>query len=500
MPIEQVKLEIPKLKCPVPDTLSVKRGKIGLFRGRFARVEIWTSKMKPLCLCRKIGERTERQFFGLNEITLANDLARRHETQGNASGRNFGTLSKDEETALRAWREHVCAEIRAGKPPPLLSEIIENLIERERVKNETPHFDKIAAQFIEMKENDGCARLAWRERLKGYISRLAAEFPAVPLAEITEERLLAAIARTFRARDGESPAAPRTVNHAITAAKELFKWYFTRENKRRAREKLPALDNPIELLSKKKIQKTSEPETLSPAASRALLVALLEIDPAAVPVVAVQMFCGIRNAEALRLRWKDIRENEIFLSLAITKTSETRAAPVPENLRKWIHASQIATGTPAPESLIFAGKDTPPHKLAEMPKHARERLEKSEFESRKAALTRTIAKAARLAEINKPQNAFRHTAISAMCKIYGFEATADFCGHDIRTQGKHYRAAISKTAAQDYFGIMPPQGDGKAIAFDRSRAKTTAESASEPQGDGEPAQAAPAAETGKASA
>ena len=27
---------------------------------------------------------------------------------------------------------------------------------------------------------------------------------------------------------------------------------------------------------------------------------------------------------------------------------------------------------------------------------------------------------------------------------------------------------MSKTDAQDYFGIMPPVGDGKAIAFDRS--------------------------------
>ena len=45
--------------------------------------------------------------------------------------------------------------------------------------------------------------------------------------------------------------------------------------------------------------------------------------------------------------------------------------------------------------------------------------------------------------------------------------TGDF--DETRTQLS--RSAKSKTDAQDYFGIMPPAGDGKALTFDRSMQK-----------------------------
>lgn len=483
MPIEQVKLNTKALKCPVPATLKISRGKIGLYRGEHARVEIWTSKPKPLCLCRKIGDETKRKFFGLDEITLANDTARHYELQARANGLNFGTISDDEKRALMIWRDFVFRETKAGNPPRRLSEIVAELVEREQHADETPLFRDVAFQFLEYKERARAGKLDYRERLGKTVKRLAAAFPRAQIGEITETRFLAALAKICKARDGKSPAAPKTLNHWKDTAKEIFCWFYSRENKRRIREGFPALDNPLELLTKEKIRKTSEPQTISPAAAREILCDLLRHAPAAVPVVAVQMFAGVRNAEALRLRWRDIRANEIFLSLAITKTAETRTAPVAENLREWINAA-IAAGAPAsPETLIFARSDTPAAALAEMDADARERVELENFKTRKAALTKILARTAKRLGFRKPANAFRHTAVSALCKIHGFEKASDYCGHDIRTQGKYYRAAMSASEAADYFGIVPPAGDGKAIAFSREGAKDRATAARDGQRD-----------------
>lgn len=58
-----------------------------------------------------------------------------------------------------------------------------------------------------------------------------------------------------------------------------------------------------------------------------------------------------------------------------------------------------------------------------------------------------------------------------MVKLYGEAAAAAYCGHSVRTQGVFYRTAVSAQNAKDYFGIVPPTGDGKAIAFSREGKK-----------------------------
>lgn len=495
MPIEQVKLEIKKLKCPVPDTLSVKRGKIGLYRGDFARVEIWTSKTKPLCLVRKIGNEVKRQFFGLDEITRANDTARAYEWQGKQNGAAFGTLSHDEETALRVWRNFVFAEIKAGKPRPLLSEIIENLIDRERTKDETPLFATVARDFIDAKEKAGAGAFEYQTRRARRVEKLSRTLAGKRLAEITEPILLEAIEKAIVGRKGAPPAS-KTWKHWIETAKEVFKWWFTRENAtRRASEKL---NNPLEIVEPPKTAVESEPEVLSVRQAREILSVLWEVAPESVPVVVLQMFCGVRMFEALRLRWSDIIDGELRLSRKITKTQQARAVPVPANALAWLDACRargIFRG-----NFIFPINELNPAKLKGATPDEQRRIEAESERSRANAYSWRIEKTLARLDFAKPKNAFRHTAVSCLAVIHGQSRAADWCGHSRQIQGQHYRNPVSQIQAQDYFGIMPPQGDGKAIAFDRSRAKTTAGSASEPQGDGELAQDVPAAETGKASA
>lgn len=442
MPIEQVKLDVHALKCALPETLSIKRGKIGIFRGKFARVEIWTSKAKPLCVVRKIGKETKRQFFGLDEITRANDTARAYDWQGQQNGQAFGTLSRDEERALRIWREHVFAEIEAGHPRPLLSEIIESLIERERTKDETPPFPQVAAAFLEYKEKSGVwkggdsAEIA-ASRLKRLARALTAQSGApLTLGEITPEVLETAIPAAIERKKNGVPA-PKTLNHYEKLMKEILSWWYAREN--HARPAKDQLKNPLALFTPTKAVFLDEPEILPIPAARALLADLWEHEKKALPAVLVQMFCGLRNAEVFRVKWKDFRrdgeERFLYLSKAITKTSVSRSVPVPANLSAWLDALAVEGISQNPEDFLFPAKDE---------------------RTRKKGVNLALERAQKRTGISKPANAFRHTAVSAFCVLFDVFKAASYCGHNVRIQGEFYRAAMSKQDAQDYFAIFPP--------------------------------------------
>lgn len=469
MPIEQVKLNTKALKCPVPATLKISRGKIGLYRGEHARVEIWTSKPKPLCLCRKIGDETKRKFFGLDEITLANDTARHYELQARANGLNFGTISDDEKRALMIWRDFVFRETKAGNPPRSLSEIVAEIVEREAHKDETPPFPQVADEFLTYKEKSGVWRggdsyeIA-RSRLRRLERVLTGENgEPLTLGEITPEILEAAIPASIERLKNGVPA-PKTVSHYGKLVKEIFGWWYAQANHSRpAREQLK---NPLALFVPVKAVFLEEPEILPVPAARALLADLWEHEKKALPAVLLQMFCGVRNAEIFRVKWKDLRrdgdERFLYLSKAITKTSVSRSVPVPANVEAWLAALAAAGVAQRPDDFLFpTGTER----------------------GRKKGVNLALERAQARTGIKKPANAFRHTAVSAMCVLYDVFKAASYCGHNVRIQGEFYKAAMSKQDAADYFGIMPPTGDGKAIAFSREGAKDRATGARDGQRD-----------------
>ncbi len=447
------------------------RGWLGLEKGKFATVS-FNKTRKKLLLSVKTGEKyadgrakCRFEFFAVEDYAKANAAAREANRIGEQAGAGFGTLRKEEEAALKFWREYVLKMELAGTPARRLDEILREAVEREATKDETPPFREVVFKFIEAKDAAGGISPAYRARLKNRLDRLAKFFRGKSIGEITESALKSAILKVSCGRDG-APPAPKTQKHWIEAAKELFNWFYSRENA--TRRPADKLNNPLELATAPKIEKTREPEIISPAAARAILADLLAHDVELLPAVAVQMFCGVRNAEALRLRWKDLKDGEFHLSCAITKTKIARAVPVPENLRAWIDAYAAARGTaPAPQDLIFPFNDTPPAALAGASETARAARMNADYHARSMTYSRAILAAEKRTGIHKPQNAFRHTAVSALAVMHGQNLAADYCGHSIRTQGVNYRGLMSKQEAADYFGIVPPQGDGKAIAFSR---------------------------------
>ena len=139
-----------------------------------------------------------------------------------------------------------------------------------------------------------------------------------------------------------------------------------------------------------------------------------EHEKKALPAVLVQMFCGLRNAEVFRVRWKDFRLNGkhpfIYLSKAITKTSVSRSVPIPENLSAWLKALAIEGVSQKPEDFLFPGKDE---------------------RARKKGVNLALDRAQKRTGISKPANAFRHTAVSALCVIHDIFKAASYCGHKV---------------------------------------------------------------------
>lgn len=430
-------------------------GWLGLERGKFASV--YFSKEKQKLEVRKKMEdgKISKRIFAVEDYAKANEAARNANKVGERVGADFGTLRKEEHAALRIWREYVDRKTMEGEAPRSLALVIQHAIEREETNEDTPPFHVVAESFLDYKDKSG----AWKggesysiasSRLRRLSTVLVDETgKPMKLSEITPFVLEVAIPQAIERKKNGVPA-PKTLNHYGKLMKEIFAWWYARAN--HARPARDQLKNPLELFAPVKTQFLEEPETLPVASARKLLLDMWKHEKKALPAVLFQMFCGTRNAETFRLKWKDIRrdgnERFLYLSKTITKTSMSRSVPIPANLSAWLDALAGEGITQNPEDFIYPAKDE---------------------RTRKKGVNSALERAQKRTGISKPANAFRHTAVSALCVVHDIFKAASYCGHNVRIQAEFYRAAMSKTDAKDYFGIMPPIGDGKAIAFDRSR-------------------------------
>ena len=455
------------------------RGWLNLEKGKFGKVR-FESRSQKLELWIKQGNEWKRSLLPVEEYAKANEAARKANKVGEQAGASFGTLRKEEEAALKRWREYVLERQKAGSPARNLDDILREAIEREETKDETPLFKDAVFQFLEMKDKQGTCSVDYRNRIRSRLSAFSKAFKGKRLSEISEPLLLETVNRIARAKDGSLPAA-KTRKHWIEIAKELFKWFYRRENAtRRAADKL---NNPLEIVEAPKVFSESEPEILTVEQARAFLYELWETAPESVPAVVLQMFCGVREFEALRLRWGDIVDGELRLSRKITKTQQARAVPISPNAFAWIDACRVRGLATPQDGFIFPVNELSPEMLNAVAPEARERIVAENTSRRASAYCRRLRKVFERLTFPKPKNGLRHTAVSCLAAIHGQVRAADWCGHSRQIQGQHYRNPVSQIQAQDYFGIMPPVGDGKAIAFDRSRNKNGANSASKAQGD-----------------
>ena len=168
----------------------------------------------------------------------------------------------------------------------------------------------------------------------------------------------------------------------------------------------------------------------------ALFSAAVEVDPDLCPLLAVEVFAGVRpDAEALELTWEriDLADNVLTVSASVAKTERIRHIAFHATLRKWLdwHAGQGGNTT----GLIAPATGSP----------LRTRL-------------RHIRKKAGI--IPWPQDCLRHTFASAALAA-GWRDIGGLCldlGHTSQAVlHKHYHRAMRRVEGEAIFAVVPPE-------------------------------------------
>ncbi len=402
--------------------------KITLVRGAVARVYYSKNSSpcgadKPLRLWRLIDGKQKSSWHPLDELDALNASAKKMNESARAHGEDFAIPSRDETNALRLYREFCEARKGTGEGIPTLSKIVSLALDRERVRNDTPRISEIAGQYIEEKryfKNLSNSHLAMLDRIfKLFIEKTGDK----KLADVSITEVQKILMET-----GQQTNSLRAYFSNLRA---LFMWYYKRENA--SRRPIDRLANPLEALEIPPIEKNAEPEIISPETLKRYLDLVRKNKPEMLPAVVLQAFCGVRRAEALRLKWKDLRNGQVFLTGAITKTKISRSAPIPPCAAAWL-------------ALV---KKRDPECFIAFPK-----MTKANRET-KAAAAKTNFDAS--CGLNIPRNALRHSASTylALDNDIGSARAAEICGHDERTAKVYYRNLSTQEVAKQWFSVLP---------------------------------------------
>jgi len=146
------------------------------------------------------------------------------------------------------------------------------------------------------------------------------------------------------------------------------------------------------------------------------------------PVLAIGAFAGIRTAEIKRLHWEDIKWERGHIEIAgrKAKTASRRLVPLTDNLKAWLKPWRDETG------------------------------EIVSFDDVSGALCDVAVKAGIAGGWRR--NALRHSFISyRVAKTGDVPRTALEAGNSPEMIFRHYRAVVDESAAEEWFGIMPPK-------------------------------------------
>jgi integrase len=146
----------------------------------------------------------------------------------------------------------------------------------------------------------------------------------------------------------------------------------------------------------------------------------------AVPAMAISAFAGLRNAEVLRLDWREVRIDEGFIEVPAlkAKTASRRLAPCPANLATWLVPCLVPNGP------IW-----------------------SEHETRLHDAYRAAAKAAGL---TWRDNALRHSFVSyRLAEVQDAARVALEAGNSPQMVFANYRQLVTSAQAKAWFDIRP---------------------------------------------
>ena len=377
--------------------------------------------------------KVRRKYFdySLEGVEQAKDINATKKQELKRFGQEFGTISDDEKQALDLWRAYVKEAMANGFNFSSAYEVMQRGL--NGMNTTTPDFRSLARFYFDkelMRKTDGELTDHTETVRQRLFNIVAPVFGNKPAHTITEQDVLDFLDGLKGQNGGKASLVTRT--QYLNLLKSVFK--FAVEQGR-----VPKQYNPVANLKPAKKRKDAEPEILTVDEVRRIF-SFVKSNPkyhSFIPVLAVGFFCGARVEERAKLTYGDIfvgGRNEIFVSAAVAKNGIARFIYPADCVKAWMDfAKEHGVSMNAADTLIQG--DT--------------------VKQRRTAHSAFLKALATETGIVLPKNCIRHTAASFMAESQGYTETANQLGHDIGMLLKHYRRAITKTEAEDYYNICP---------------------------------------------
>lgn len=366
--------------------------------------------------CRLNGVRIRRNFKSQEEAAAEKDALRVKALQLDSGLHSVTTALKteqvrDAETAFRRI---------ADRPHSLLFYVEFALSHYREPATQKPLVDAIA-DYVATKDHEHEQDLlseAHLVRLKRDLDRLQKHFPKAMVSDLTAPKLLG----YFEARR----AALKTFNNRRGVVSTFLRFCHQRDW---------IADNPLAKIPPRRIRRRrTGAATLTAAQAKDLMEFIADNHPAAVPFFALCLFAGIRpclrTGEILRLKPEHVKlaESVIRVDGEVSKVREPRTVTIQPNLAAWLRAYPLKQFPIIPSNL----------------QHIREKA---------------------VEKFSLSHDVMRHTFISMfVAKFRSIGEAALQAGNSESIIRKHYLDLKDAAEAEEFWAIVPKQGDG-AVAL-----------------------------------
>jgi len=317
----------------------------------------------------------------------------------------------------REMSDFVTARETLAKYGKNISEAVAFFVDhQERVRRCNTTVAELAKEVIEAKRRDGHSPRHISD-LRLRLGKFCRDFGDEPIAGITVDKLDGWL-RTL-------PYSPQSRVNYRACIGVLFSY---------AKKRRMIDHNPVENIDKPKLP-NNPPEIFTVNELTALLNAASNVAPAAVPMIAIGAFAGLRDAEIKRLNWSevDLVRGHIEVTAAEAKSARRRIVPIQPNVAAWLRPYASMKGHVVPLG-------------------ARRKLERVRKE---AGLTRW------------PINGLRHSFASyRLTAINDAPRVAAELGHTSpQMLFSTYRELVLPEEAERYWKIAPVAESANVVAF-----------------------------------
>ena len=269
---------------------------------------------------------------------------------------------------------------------------------------------QVAEEFIESRRANGSSEIHVRN-CKDYLGRLTGQMKA-NIADVTTAELN----KFVRSQKTLGPVSRNSLRGTIVS---MFR-FAKRQNYLH-----PDRDTVADMTESCKVPETEVTIFTPDEMTKMLLASHARL----LPVLAIGAFSGIRTAEIKRLQWDDIKWDRGHIEIAgrKAKTASRRLVPLTDNLKAWLDPWRDETGDIVDFDDV-SGAFCDVALKAGIPGGWRRNALRHSFISYRVAKTGDVPRTA-LEARNSPDMIFRH-----------------------------YRAVVDEPSAEEWFGILPPDG------------------------------------------